>query len=348
LSDQARDRKTEEPTSRKLRKAREEGGAPISRDVSAACVLLIVIAILWFRAPEFQAQLTQIGEYGLKVPNRYSLDTDGHILIDSSKEIFLMLMWICLPIAVGAALVAVAVNFAQARGLFAPKAIAPQGERINPVSGAKRLFSLRSTVELGKSVLKIIALGVTLFLVIQWAIPKMVIMPSLNVDGVMQLSGVVFAIFFSVATAILMLIALFDVWFQHVNFIRDNRMTREEVKRERRDDQGDPHMRAHRRQLSTELASDNLLDRTARASLVIHGTADKVAVALFVDRDPEQIPWLLNKGSGHVADGILSVARRNKVRIVQDPRLAKEIIMETAIDSDIPTRLSASVRGFFG
>jgi flagellar biosynthesis protein FlhB len=96
------------------------------------------------------------------------------------------------------------------------------------------------------------------------------------------------------------------------------------------------------------LAKDNLLDRTARASIVIHGSADKVAVALFVDRDPNQVPWLLNKGSGHVADAILTVARNNKVRIVQDPRLAKEIVLETAIDSDIPTRFAATVRGFFG
>ena len=346
MSNRARDRKTEQLTARRLRKAREEGSVPFSRDVAAAAVLLAVLGAAWFGRHGFVDQVTHLGRYALQAS--WPSDSAGQApMVNRAVEILEMLLYLTLPISLIAAVAAIVVNFVQARGLFAPKIVTPRGERVNPVDGFHRLFSMSNAVEFGKSVIKIVALTLTLGFVIGWAIPTLVKLPNLDVGGVVSVSAIVFATFFSVATAIYCLIAVFDAWFQRVNHIRVNRMTREEVKRERRDDEGDPHMRAQRRRLGVELAGESLLDRTAQASVVIHSSASKVAVALFVDQDPDILPWLLNKGHGPAATAIIAVARQNNVKTVQDSRLAQLIERNTAIDGDVPKRFAGPIRSMF-
>lgn len=347
MAETPQDRKTEEPTARRLRETREQGNVPTSRDVSTAAVLVAVLIAIWFGRESVVSQLKLLGQYALESPSRLGANADSKDLIANAVEVFGMVLVLCLPIAIVAAVAAFAINFAQVGGLFAPRALIPDGNRINPVTGAKRIFSLNNTVELIKSVLKIVALSAVLFLVIRWAIPTMVKLPSLNINGVTTVTAVVFVTFFLVTAGIMCLIALFDHWFQRMNYIRENRMTRDEVKRERRDDQGDPHMRSKRREMSVELAGETLLDRTARASIVVSSSVDKLAVALFVDQDIEQLPWILNKGAGQMANAITRVAAQNDIRIIQDARLALALDRDGVVDQDVPSKYADQIRGYF-
>lgn len=336
-------RKTEEPTDRRIEQAREDGEIARSRDLSTVTVLAAVLLGIAGARDWLLDRLRLLGRIALEAPARLDPD-DPWTVIGECWRILWLLFELMAPVALIAALAAIIVNAVQAGGLFAPKAVLPQVERLDPMRGLTGLVSPRSLIEVLKSTIKMALVALALYLVIRVSIDPLVRLPSLPVPGAATLTWAIFASFFGAGLTIFALIAVFDVWFQRHDYRRRMRMTLEEVKRERRDQEGDPRLRARRRAIARELAGESGLERTARASLVIRATGSTCAVAIAFDPGRDGQPWLIHKGRNQVAAAIAVVAAKAGVRIIDDARLAEAVYREAAIDEDLPPKLATAVR----
>lgn len=337
---ESRDRRTEPPTERRLEKAREEGEIPFSNDVSAATVLIVILAAMWLLRDPIAQHLAVLGHYALDSPQRIRGQTSSAVGVESSMTVMGLILMISLPLALVAVVGAVLVNLWQTGVLVAFKAASPRFERVNPADGWRNLFSRRSLVELVKSILKMLMIGVTLFILIRWALQSVVKLPSQPIGSVTAVIAILFAFYFVAAAAILALIAIADLQLQRLLFLREQRMTPEEVKRDRREELGDPHLRAERRRRSAEIAGESLFERAGRSSVIIRAGGEGVAVALFVEPVTPPVVWLVHKGGEQVADIIVAMGRKGQVPVVEDERLATAIFNEVAIDANLPPRLA--------
>jgi len=341
---ESQDRKTEKPTQRKLRQAREEGDVAFSRDVSSTVALTAVFVALWIGSALIINRASLLGTYALESPQRLAIASPEEAGYNSALEVFWIVSTLVFPIAAIAALAAIAVNIWQTRGLFSVKAVKPRPERINPAEGLKQIFSRRNLIELLKTIIKVVLLALTLFLVIRWSLQTMVKLPTLSIDSRLSVSAILFAVFFGAAVIILAVIAFFDIWFQQYEYIHRNKMTPEELKRERRDDLGDPYQRAERRKIALQDAGESLLERTARSTLIINAATEGIAVAIAVDADNPDESWVVNKGASHVAAAILAVGREAGIRIVDNTPMATALHKNVQINDDIPASFAQAIR----
>ena len=167
---ESEDRKTEEPTRRKLRQAREDGDVPFSRDVSTTVALIAVFTAIWIGLEVFTARLLQLGRYALEMPLRLLNGDAGQDGLNNAIEIFQIVALLVFPLTIVAALAAIGVNVWQTKAMFSIRAVRLQPNRINPAEGLKQIFSRRNGIELLKSVVKICLLGLALYFVIRWSL----------------------------------------------------------------------------------------------------------------------------------------------------------------------------------
>ncbi len=341
---ESQDRKTEEPTDRRLEDARDEGQIDRSRDVNTALILGTVMLGFWIGRDTLAARMQAMARLALDAPARTAAG-DPAAVIDTALILLGEVLLISLPVLALAMLVAIVVSVIQTQGLFAPAALRPQVSRMNPVEGLKNIFSRRSAIEFFKALFKIVYLGFAMFLIIKASLPVLVKLPLLPVSGVAQTASIVFARFFGLAILALALVAVFDYWFQRYDFRYRLRMTREEVKRERRDNEGDPMLRARRKAVARQALEAGDIERIRTASVVLQSAADKLAVALQIPEGAS--PWLILKGAGHAGDAIVAAANEARVRIVHDASLTRSIYRQTAVSGDLPDKLGATVRRLF-
>lgn len=135
-----------------------------------------------------------------------------------------------------------------------------------------------------------------------------------------------------------MLLALFDVWFQRWNYLRHNRMSKDEVRREHKETEGDPHMRAKRRQLQHESSMQHMMDNVRKANVVIAHSTD-IAVALYYNKDETKLPVVLAKGEGSIARSIRDIADEQRIPILRDAILARQLQEEAHINQYVPDNL---------
>lgn len=338
------DRKTEEPTDRRLRDARDEGQIARSQDVVTAGVMVACGLTLWFARDWIGAQLRNLGHLALDYPAQLAEGSVDPSTVDATLRIAMTLAWLVFPILVIAMVVAFVVGIVQSRGLFAPAAVIPHVERLNPAEGLRELFSLRALIDLGKALLKMVLLGAALYLVIRWSIGALVKLPYQNADGIAGITALLFAAFFGTALIIFVVIAAFDYWLQRIVFLRSQRMTPEEVKRERHEDLGRPEVRSRRREIAMEDVLNPLLERTAQSSVIIRAASGDCAVALITPRGEDAPSWVVNKGIDQYAKAIVAVARDNDVLVIDDALLARRIHDLVAIDADLTPALNQALK----
>lgn len=341
---ESKDRKTEEPTDRRLRDARDDGQIARSQDVSTAVVLTAVALAVWFGRGWIGSRLQALGRLALDYPAQMAQNLVDDDPISAMLRIAMVLLPLIAPIIAITLLVAIITGIVQTRGLFAFGAIKPRAERLNPVEGFRELFSLRALIDLLKALLKIVLLGTTLFLVIRWSVGALVKLPYQGTAAIASITATLFAAFFGAALIFFVIIAGFDIWLQRVIFLRNMRMTPEEVKRERREDLGNPEVLARRRSIASEAVNNPIMERTARASLVVRSANGHCAVAIIVPREAGSLPWVVNKGTEQYAGAIVAIARENDLLVIDDSQLANRIHDNVAIDADLSNQMAEALR----
>ena len=332
--------KTEEATPRRLERAREEGQVPRSRELGTAAILLAGSVSLMLFGNVLGAGLLGIGRNAFQFDRRAIRDTDAMLLElgSAGSEALLMLA----PVLILLLLAAVLGPAALGGWIFSTRSLAPKLERLDPVRGLQRMFSLRSLVELLKAIAKVLLVG-AITLLLLWALRgELAAMAMQPLEPAIRHAVTLLGWSALALSASTLLIAAVDVPFQLFDHAQKLRMTMQQVRDEMKESEGRPEVKSRIRQLQRQFARSRMMAAVPRADVVITNPTH-YAVALRYDAGRATAPVLLAKGSDLLALKIREIAEANGVPVVSSPRLARAIYYTTELEAEIPAALYLAV-----
>ena len=337
--------KTEEPTERRLQKAREEGDVPKSQEISSWFVLVAGLAVLAFLAPSVSGDLARILSVFLARPHEISMDLGAAMELAASTglrlTVILGLAFLALVIAAAAG------NLVQTGLMFTPKKIAPKIDKLNPVEGLKRTFGPQGWMNFAKGVGKMALVAAAIFIVLWPRRDELVAMPALAPVGLLREVYDAAIQLLIAALIVYAVIAVADFMFQKREFIQRNKMSLKEVRDEFKETEGDPQVRAKLRQIRQERAQRRMMARVPDASVVITNPTH-YAVALEYEQGRTPAPICLAKGTDEVALRIRALAEEHDIPIVEDPPLARGLHATAELDEPIPVEHYTAVAKVIG
>lgn len=332
--------KTEAATSRKREQAREEGQVPKSQDANTAMMLVAGVVAFYIYGPSLYLNIgDDIREYFERAAD---LNITSVSIYSVLVEVSLRVLYLLAPFFIILILVALAVNYMQVGFLIAGKALQPKFSRINPIEGIKRLFSLRSVVELLKSMGKMFIIVPVMIYTVWGLLDEMPDMMNLEVFEILiyiSLNALDVAIR---ALIILIILALIDYSYQRWQYEKDQRMTKEEVKQEMKDIQGDPHIKARIRSIQQEMSRKRMMQEVPQADVVVTNPTE-YAIALKYTTGEMDAPRVVAKGRGAIAKKIREIAIENSVPIVENRILAQSLYKLVDVGGYIPGEMFQAV-----
>lgn len=325
--------KTEDPTPKKLEEARKRGQVPLSREVNNWIMLFAGTILVATFAGSMMLYLLDLMR--LFVENAHGFPSFPGGLADVVGGAMFEVMWI-LILPLGFLFLAAFVGpFLQIGPLFAPEVIKPDWSKVSIIKGFGRLFSLRSIVELIKGLLKIGVVGVVATIIIYPYFDKFEHLMGLEViDSVGELQELVIRMMIGVLI-VMVVIAGLDMIYQRQEYNKKMRMSRQEVKDEYKQSEGDPHVKARLRQLRTERARQRMMQAVPQADVVITNPTH-YSIALKYDPDEMPAPVVVAKGIDQVALRIREVAKDNDIVLYENKPLARVLYDAVEIDEMIP------------
>jgi len=339
MADQSSD-KTEQPTPKRLEDARKKGNVAKSMEINSAFILLGGTLTLFF----ISGYMFQ--NFSLFMRHVFSSLMTYQIAQDSIRSYAISLIAISLkliaPLMLAILVIGILSNIGQVGFLFTLEPVIPNPEKINPIKGFQRIFSMRSVEELVKGILKIAIIGYVMYRVIKGHYHDYFLLMD---QGTGQIISFMMKVIFQMAiwaSLILVVLAAADFAFQKWNYLKDMRMTKQEVKEEMKEYEGDPQVKGRIRSLQREMARKRMMADVPKADVVITNPTH-YAVALKYELEGMDAPRVLAKGSRKLALKIKEIARENGVPIVEDPPLARALFKSTEVGMEIPIDLFQSV-----
>ena len=338
--DDSAQEKTEEATPRRQEKAREEGQIPRSRDLTTSAVLIMGTVGLWIFGGKVADTLLNI--------LRFNFSLEREIIFDPNKMLaqlgssFFDALWALLPIFAVLLFAAIVGPTALGGFLFSSKSIMPKFSRIDPLAGLKRMFSMKSLVELGKSIGKVLVVVFVAFLTLNMFESQLLGLGRESLE-----TGIRHSLHISLWATLLIscstiLIAAVDVPFQMWEHAKNLKMSRQDIKDEMKDSEGKPEVKGRMRQMQREMANRRQMASVPKADVIITNPTH-FAVALKYDPDTMATPILLAKGIDQTAMKIREIASEYKIEHIRSPVLARAVYYTTEIDSEIPQGLYLAV-----
>ncbi|WP_294912750.1 flagellar biosynthesis protein FlhB [uncultured Gilliamella sp.] len=331
--------KSEQPTDSKLKKAKEKGQIPRSRELTSLMILLVGILLFWVMGTHFVSKLKAIIQQAMLVAHR--TDDDKQIIFNLIN-LLTAGFWAILPIFVGLVIVAIIAPLSVGGLLFSLQSIKPNLGKLNPISGFKRLFSLRIFSELFKSILKVvlIAFAAALFLIHQF--PNMLVLPSMYLNN--ALSQVMQLLIYASLLIVLALIPMvgFDIFYQIWSNLKKLKMSKQEVKDEFKEQEGNPQIKGRIRQMQQAMARRRMMKDVPKANVIVTNPTH-YAVALQYDEKTMSAPRILAKGTDNIASKIKQIAQEHQIPQLEAPPLARALYRHGEIGKSIPAELYAAV-----
>ncbi|MFB0515767.1 MAG: flagellar biosynthesis protein FlhB [Candidatus Neomarinimicrobiota bacterium] len=334
MAEQPAQERTEEATPKRIRESREKGDVAKSMELTSAALMLSVLLLFYFNGESFLYGLAGV------IQDVYSSLATVSI---NPRSLPTLVAWmagrgvfILGPVLVLVVVIGLLVNYLQVGVIFAPKALGPKWDRINPATGLKRIFSTRGLVELIKGILKMIIVGMIIYLYLADRVkdyPFLTYMTPLQIIGALALDLLKIGVYVGIA---FLAMAAADFTYQRWEYKRKLRMTRQEVKDEYRQTEGSPEVRARVRMMQREMSRNRMMVEAARATVVVTNPVH-VAVALkYNEEDIDSAPQVVAKGQRKVAERIKEVARVHGVPIKESPVLAQALFQTCEIGDEIP------------
>ncbi len=332
------DEKTEQPTPKRLRDIRQKGQVAKSQDVASSLSVLAIALYLMVMGPDMLLALLDMAHAPIKLlslPFEEALPQAGAVVWQCSLRLLLPLMGMVLAVVLCA-------NLAQVGVLFAPEAAKPKLENLNPGQWFKKVFSLKNAFELFKNILKVTVLTTAVYIIFSDYLPQLFRIPQSNIGAMWAMLGKASLDLILTSACIFCVLAALDYFFQKWQFTKQNMMSKEEIKREYKESEGDPLIKGKRKQLHQELINQNNLQKVRKAKvLVVNPT--HYAVALDYEKDKTPLPIILAKGQGELALRMMEVARQEGIPIMHNVPLARALYAEGTEDSYIPKELIGPV-----
>ena len=341
MAEQEGQEKTEVPTEKKRRESREEGQVAFSKELSSAALLAGIVLTLVATSPIILDAMRQLmSQIFRDLAQRKELSIDS--IFTLSGEILYIILPAFAPFVAVIIFVGIFASVLQVGVLITFKAIAPKFNKISPLTGLKRLFSSQSLADFLKSMAKLIIVGFVGYLTY---IDKITELNGLSVSTPESILIYNFTVVAEVAGKIvlaLVAIAIFDYFYQRWHHEQQLMMTKQEVKDETKQTEGDPQLKARIRQIQREMSNARMMQEVPKADAVIVNPTH-FSVAILYDRDVMTAPEVIAKGADHLALRMRTVARENNVPILERPELARDLYANVEIGDDIPERFYKAI-----
>ncbi|MEE9518450.1 MAG: flagellar biosynthesis protein FlhB [Candidatus Adiutricales bacterium] len=333
-------RKTEKPSAKKRQEARKKGQVPKSIEVNSVAVLMAGLFVLYFTSGHIYQELSGIMADSFSEAGQIAMgNPDFHkLLVGKGRQVATILA----PVMLAVFCAALLANFFQVGLLFSSDSITPKLSRLSPLKGFSRIFSLQSLMTLFKSLSKMIIIASTAFFIVKSESDTVMGLGQLNPEqiGLFAL-GIAFKIFL-LTSWIMVVLAIIDFAFQKWQSERDLRMSREEVKEETKQTEGDPHVRARIRAIQRDLARRRMMSAVPEADVVVTNPIH-LAVALKYDISETDAPLVTAKGQGLIAERIKKLAGENDIPIIEDKPLAQGLYRSVEVGEVIPIEFYQAV-----
>ena len=333
--------KTEQPTDKKLRKAREKGQVSKSTDLVQAAVFLGAAATLWASGEVLLKTLVTMlrGLTGKGMLSGELSDAQLFVVISGWWYAALFAM---LPLFGCVVIVSIAANFLQVRALFSVSSLKPELSKLNPAEGLKRIFMKpRTYLDLVKNLLKLSIIVAITWLAIVDMIHDLLLAGAITVDRIGGMAANSIYRLLTQTGAAFLVIGSADFILQKKLYIKDQMMTKEEVKREYKEDEGDQHVKQRRKSMHQELLHESEVANVPTADVVVVNPTH-LAVALKYDQETMNAPRVIAKGRNLSADRIRELAKKSRVPIARNVALAQKLI-RVDTGNEVPEDLDEAV-----
>ena len=326
--------KTELPTPKRLRKAREDGQVPHSKDLTQT---VLVVALFTYMIAAGSGILLQMGEMLLFPVGVLRLEFDAAVnavlsrMLDESVRLMLPFLLIIL-------ILGLFVELAQTGMLIAPKVFTQVGKRLSVVNNVKNIFSAKNFFDFLKSVAKILLLSAVIYSVLEGELTALLTLPRAGLEAVGMAVGDMLKLMLLKVSLGYGLIALVDFLWQRRNHIKQLKMSKHEVEQDHKESEGDPHIKHERRNRHIEMINEESVER-ARSSSVVVTNPIHLAICLFYEKDRTPLPVVIAKGQGALARRMVVAARQAGVPVMENVPLAWSLHETTDVMAYIPSEL---------
>jgi flagellar biosynthesis protein FlhB len=340
MAEESLQEKTEQATPKRREDARRKGQVARSSELSSVAILTAGLLAL-----------SSLSSYMFDQLSAFMIDLFSNgfaIELDTLNMRMYGLTWAHQYVAIVGPMVALlvaaalAVNYVQVGVLFSGEALAPKLNRISPLSGLQRLFSAKGLVELAKALFKVAAVAFITYLTISSALGGMIDFMDMSVGQIFPMCGAIILQLGYRITLLLLVMAILDYAFQRYDYEKSLRMTKQEVREELKQQEGDPLVRSRVRSLQREMSQRRMMADVGTADVVVTNPTH-VAVALRYDPESMHAPRVVAKGQRLIAQRIKELAREAGVPLVENRPLARALFAAVRIGGDVPEELFRAV-----
>jgi flagellar biosynthesis protein FlhB len=335
LADEDKDSKTEDPTGKKLQDAVLKGNVPISREITLFASMLATFVYLIFFLPDRIGRMSEILRDLFEKPDQWNIESGPDVM-----ALFARIGWevayLLLPAVALFFVFGISSSFAQNMPAVVWDRLIPEYSRISPRKGWERIMSVAGLIEFGKSLIKVLIVGVIMFFVLRGDFLH-------AIDSLYSDPQTLFIRLFDVMRKILLVVLLasavvggIDLYWTRHHWYDQLKMTKQEVKDEFKQSQGDPAVKSRQRSVMRSRARQRMMKNVPRATLVI-ANPTHFAVALRYVREENDAPVVVAKGQDLIALKIREIAEENGIPVFEDPPLARSMFAQVSVDSVIPS-----------
>jgi len=340
MSEESDLERTEEATPHRLQRAREEGQVVRSQELTTFVLLMAAGAGLLFMGPGLMEQLLKIMKAGMQLDRDLAFQPD--LMLNRLYELSFEGLIAMGPMLLLLIIVAFCAPMLLSGWLVSSKALMPDFNRIDPIKGIGRIFSMRSLVELAKAIAKAVVIGGVATLVIWQNKDAVMGLLILSIDTGINHTADLLSMSFLLIVAAMILIVAIDVPFQIWEHAKQLRMTKEEIRKESKENEGDPMVKARIRALQREAARRRMMSEIPKADVIVTNPTH-YAVALRYKSESMRAPTVVAKGVHLLAARIREVAEEHRIPILEAPPLARALYYHVELESEIPEKLYAAV-----
>jgi len=332
--------RTEPATPQRLQKAREEGQVARSQELTTFTLLMVAAASLIFLGSDVMNKLLVIMKAGMQMERELAFQPN--LMMTRFASLAFESLIAIAPLLLILTITAFFAPMFLSGWMVSSKALMPNFSRINPITGIARIFSVHSLVELVKAILKTIVIGGVGTLIIWHNKHEVMALLTMPVDAGIAETAEYLAISFILTVAAMALVVVIDVPFQMWEHAKQLRMTKDEIRRENKESEGDPYIKARIRGLQLEAARRRMMSEVPKADVIVTNPTH-YAVALRYKNESMRAPTVVAKGVHLLAEKIRDVAKEHRVPILEAPPLARALYYHAELESEIPEKLYTAV-----
>jgi flagellar biosynthetic protein FlhB len=337
----ADDDKTEEPTFKKIEDAKQEGNVGKSTEVPGAAIIFFTSIYLLF----FSGQLfTELKKMILYIFSFIGTNMDETVYYTITYTVIMNLLYALIPLFILVIILAVAFNVIQFGFIFTPLKLS--FSKLNPISGIKNVFSMKKFFEALKLTIKLMLIIIVMYLIVLFVSNDILSMMDMGIGASLSILLKLTSYFISAILIIVIIFAIIDFYFTKYYYIKSLKMSKQEIKDEHKQMDGNPEVKGRIRQIQRKMAMQRMMSDVKNADVIITNPTH-YAVALQYNKEQSNAPKIIAKGINFIALKIKDIGRNNNVQIIENPALARALYDQLEVEDEIPEEFYQAIADIF-